>query len=59
MPLPAALVAFSPGLDHTRRGATMITKEGVDPFFTFEGMLDEADYAFARAALFVAQPLAK
>ncbi|KQR77222.1 alpha/beta hydrolase [Burkholderia sp. Leaf177] len=38
VPLPAALVAFSPGLDHTRSGATMITKEGVDPFFTREGM---------------------
>lgn len=36
--LPAALVAFSPGLDHTRSGATMITKEGIDPFFTRESM---------------------
>ncbi|MCA3642488.1 MAG: alpha/beta hydrolase, partial [Methylobacterium sp.] len=38
VPLPAALVAFSPGLDHTRSGATMITKEGIDPFFTHESM---------------------
>lgn len=38
LPLPAALVAFSPGLDHTRTGATMHTKEGIDPFFTREGM---------------------
>ncbi|WP_425572694.1 alpha/beta hydrolase fold domain-containing protein [Paraburkholderia heleia] len=38
VPLPAALVAFSPGLDHTRHGATTITKEGVDPLFTREGM---------------------
>jgi monoterpene epsilon-lactone hydrolase len=34
LPMPAALVAFSAGLDHTRSGATMHTKEGVDPFFT-------------------------
>ncbi|MEV0839184.1 alpha/beta hydrolase [Actinocatenispora sera] len=34
LPLPATIVAFSPGLDHTRSGATMRTKEGADPFFT-------------------------
>ncbi|WP_433087464.1 alpha/beta hydrolase [Dactylosporangium sp. CA-052675] len=38
LPLPAALVAFSPGLDHTRTGASMHTKQGIDPFFTTEGM---------------------
>jgi epsilon-lactone hydrolase len=38
LPMPAAIAAFSPGLDHTRSGATMSTKEGVDPFFTAEGM---------------------
>lgn len=38
LPLPAAIVAFSPGLDHTRSGATMDTKAGIDPFFTREGM---------------------
>lgn len=38
LPMPAALVAFSPGLDHTRSGASMTTKEGADPFFTREGM---------------------
>ena len=38
LPMPAAIAAFSPGLDHTRAGATMITKEGVDPFFTRDGM---------------------
>ncbi|HWC22263.1 MAG TPA: alpha/beta hydrolase [Flexivirga sp.] len=38
LPMPAAIVAFSPGLDHTRTGASMITKEGVDPFFTREGL---------------------
>ena len=34
LPKPAAIAAFSPGLDHTRSGASMITKEGIDPFFT-------------------------
>jgi acetyl esterase/lipase len=38
LPVPAALVALSPVLDHTRAGASMRTKEGVDPFFTREGM---------------------
>lgn len=36
--MPAAIAAFSPGLDHTRTGTTMSTKEGADPFFTREGM---------------------
>ncbi|MBP0456024.1 alpha/beta hydrolase [Streptomyces montanisoli] len=34
LPLPAGLVAFSPGLDATRTGESMETKEGVDPIFT-------------------------
>jgi monoterpene epsilon-lactone hydrolase len=34
LPMPAAIVAFSAGLDHTRTGASMTTKEGVDPFFS-------------------------
>ncbi|MFD8756159.1 alpha/beta hydrolase [Kitasatospora sp. NPDC059577] len=34
LPLPAGLLAFSPGLDATRTGASMDTKEGVDPIFT-------------------------
>ncbi|WP_285114268.1 alpha/beta hydrolase [Leifsonia sp. fls2-241-R2A-40a] len=38
LPLPAAIVAFSPGLDHTRSGSSMSTKDGVDPFFTADGM---------------------
>ncbi len=36
--MPAAIATFSPGLDHTRTGTTMRTKEGIDPFFTREGM---------------------
>ncbi len=38
LPLPAGIVAFSPGLDHTRTGASMTSKDGVDPLFTLEGM---------------------
>ncbi|WP_433554928.1 alpha/beta hydrolase [Pseudonocardia xinjiangensis] len=34
LPLPAAVVAFSPGLDATRTGESMDTKEGIDPIFT-------------------------
>jgi len=34
LPVPAGIVAFSPALDHTRSGASMTTKEGLDPFFT-------------------------
>jgi acetyl esterase/lipase len=36
--VPAAIVAFSPGLDYTRSGATMHTKEGIDPIFTMDAM---------------------
>ncbi|NJP93085.1 alpha/beta hydrolase [Nonomuraea sp. FMUSA5-5] len=38
LPMPAAIAAFSPGLDHTRSGTTMTTKEGIDPFFTRQGL---------------------
>lgn len=38
LPVPAGIVAFSPGLDNTRSGESMTTKEGIDPFFTAEGM---------------------
>jgi epsilon-lactone hydrolase len=31
LPLPAAIVAFSPGLDATRTGQTMVTKADADP----------------------------
>lgn len=43
LPMPAGIVAFSPGLDHTRSGASMTAKEGVDPFFTGEGMRRTGD----------------
>ena len=38
LPMPAAIVAFSPGLDGTRTGESMDTKAGIDPFFTRESM---------------------
>lgn len=38
LPPPAAIVAFSPGVDLTRSGRSMTTKEGADPYFTREGM---------------------
>ncbi|MFJ2193827.1 alpha/beta hydrolase [Kitasatospora sp. NPDC087861] len=34
LPLPAAVLAFSPGTDATRTGESMETKEGIDPIFT-------------------------
>ncbi|MET7690210.1 alpha/beta hydrolase [Streptomyces sp. NPDC005483] len=34
LPLPAAIVTFSPGLDATRTGESMVTKEGIDPILT-------------------------
>lgn len=38
LPVPAGILAFSPGLDHTRTGASMTSKEGIDPLFTRAGM---------------------
>ncbi|MER8060307.1 MULTISPECIES: alpha/beta hydrolase [unclassified Streptomyces] len=34
LPLPAAILAFSPGLDATRTGESIDAKADVDPFFT-------------------------
>ncbi|MQS15833.1 alpha/beta hydrolase [Streptomyces kaniharaensis] len=38
LPLPAAILAFSPGTDATRTGESMDTKEGIDPIFTRAGL---------------------
>ncbi|HEY0816368.1 MAG TPA: alpha/beta hydrolase [Pseudonocardia sp.] len=38
LPQPACVVAFSPGLDATRTGASMTTKHGIDPLFTRESL---------------------
>lgn len=45
--MPAAIAAFSPGLDHTRTGASMHTKDGIDPFFTFAGLERNGDLYLA------------
>lgn len=47
LPLPAAILAFSPGLDHTRTGESMRSKQGVDPLFTFAGMERTGDLYLA------------
>lgn len=39
LPQPAAVVTFSAGLDATRSGPSMQTKEGIDPFFTRESLM--------------------
>ncbi|NBH08167.1 alpha/beta hydrolase [Amycolatopsis sp. SID8362] len=38
LPMPAAVVAFSPGLDGTRTGESMRTKAAADPILTREGL---------------------
>ncbi|MFB8277730.1 alpha/beta hydrolase [Nocardia colli] len=38
LPMPAAVVAFSPGLDQTRSGESMDTKADLDPLFTRESL---------------------
>ncbi|MFI5982389.1 alpha/beta hydrolase [Streptomyces sp. NPDC051555] len=49
LPLPAAIVAFSPGLDATQSGETLDTKAGVDPFFTRERLEHTAAMYLAGA----------
>ncbi|SFP50650.1 alpha/beta hydrolase [Amycolatopsis rubida] len=55
LPMPAGIVAFSPGLDHTRSGASLVTKEEADPFFTRESMGETGELYLAGAD--PAQPL--
>ncbi|MFF2513975.1 alpha/beta hydrolase [Streptomyces sp. NPDC058086] len=38
LPRPAGVVAFSPGLDATRSGESMTTKDGIDPLFTRQSL---------------------
>ncbi|WP_030276938.1 alpha/beta hydrolase [Streptomyces sp. NRRL B-24484] len=49
LPVPAAIVAFSPGLDATRTGESMDTKAGIDPFFTRESLGHTGDMYLAGA----------
>ncbi|MDX3761774.1 alpha/beta hydrolase [Streptomyces mirabilis] len=39
LPRPAGVVAFSPGLDATRGGESMTTKDGIDPLFTRQSLM--------------------
>lgn len=55
VPMPAAIVAFSPGVDHTRSGASMTTKNGLDPYFTPESFQQTGALYLAGAD--PAQPL--
>jgi len=43
LPMPAAVVAFSPGLDNAGTGASYITKAGIDPIFTKESVQPNRD----------------
>jgi acetyl esterase/lipase len=47
LPMPAAAVAFSPGLDATRSGTSMETKAGIDPLLTREGLKEIGRYYLA------------
>ncbi|MEY9860144.1 monoterpene epsilon-lactone hydrolase [Catenulispora sp. GAS73] len=47
LPLPAAIIAFSPGVDATRTGRSMTTKQGIDPYFVPEGMAHTAEMYLA------------
>ncbi|MFJ7206184.1 alpha/beta hydrolase [Streptomyces sp. NPDC098789] len=49
LPLPAAIVAFSPGLDATQSGETLDTKADVDPLFTRERLEHTAAMYLAGA----------
>jgi monoterpene epsilon-lactone hydrolase len=43
LPMPAGIVAFSPGLDHTRTGESIQTKDGIDPLFTAASLARTGD----------------
>lgn len=49
LPAPAAVLVFSPGLDATRTGESMDTKEGIDPIFTRKALEHTAPMYLAGA----------
>ncbi|WP_037810012.1 alpha/beta hydrolase [Amycolatopsis nivea] len=55
LPMPAGIVAFSAGLDHTHSGASVADKEAADPFFTGESLRKTGKLYLAGAD--PAQPL--
>ncbi|WP_431039363.1 alpha/beta hydrolase [Streptomyces sp. P6-2-1] len=55
LPLPAALLAFSPGLDAAGTGASRRSRAAADPFLTHEGL--QANSVLYRAGADPDQPL--
>ncbi|WP_243065186.1 alpha/beta hydrolase [Humibacter sp. RRB41] len=49
LPMPAAVAAFSPGLDNAGSGASYRTKAGIDPLFTVESLQPNRDLYRAGA----------
>jgi monoterpene epsilon-lactone hydrolase len=49
LPMPAAVVAFSPGLDSAGTGASNVTKAGIDPILTRESVQPNRDLYRAGA----------
>jgi acetyl esterase/lipase len=49
LPMPAAVVAFSPGLDNAGTGASNVTKAGIDPILTREAVQPNRDLYRAGA----------
>ena len=49
LPMPAAVVAFSPGLDNAGTGASNVTKDGIDPILTRESVQPNRDLYRAGA----------
>jgi monoterpene epsilon-lactone hydrolase len=43
LPMPACVVAFSPGLDNAGTGASYVTKAGIDPILTKESVQPNRD----------------
>lgn len=50
LPMPAAAVAFSPGLDSAGTGASNVTKAGIDPILTKESVQPNRDLYRAGAS---------
>jgi len=49
LPMPAVVVAFSPGLDNAGTGASNVTRAGIDPILTLESVQPNRDLYRAGA----------
>ena len=49
LPMPAAVVAFSPGLDNSGTGRSYVTKDGIDPILTRASVQPNRDLYRANA----------